>query len=203
MSSKHDNINARGKAKFRSELLRNNLVACLIHLAIFIPFFLWTQTLIFMSYDSIHSEAIQIIFVIAFIALPLAAIYIYSGYRFLEPLPTLNFLSVFALPTIFLIINGLALFEAPAFSADIYYLTWQAFPLSYFAMIANFSGYGVITIFLLGSPNVIDNFWIHAVVMFTAASLIPSLLMYLGICLNVLRHETKELNGEGDHDQQT
>ena len=203
MPNKHDNINTGGKAKLRSELLRNNLVACLIHLAIFILLFPWIQTLLFLIVDFIRGEALQIIFTFAFIVIPLATIYIYLGYRFLKPLSKLNFLSVFALPTIFLIINGLALFEAPALSADICSLTWQAFPFSSIAMIANFSGYGVVTIFLLDSPNALDNFWIHAVVMFIAASFIPSLLMYLGICLNVLRHETKELNGEGDHDQQT
>ena len=200
MPNKHDNINTGGKARFRSELLRNNLVACLIHLAIFILLFPWIQAFIFMSVDHIRSEIVQTISTFAFIVMPLAIIYIYLGYRFLRPLPKLNFLSVFALLTIFLVVNGLALFEAFALSADTHSLTWQTFPFNYFAMIANFSGYGFITIFLLDSSSVIDDFWIRTILMFIAASLIPSLLMYLGICLNVLRHETKKLNGEADHD---
>ena len=204
MTSKHEHYESEAvvadpcqKTVLRKTVAKNNLIACLIHLALFILFFPWIQNFFFMVVDFIRSETTQIIFTFAFIVMPLAAIYIYLGYCFLKPLPRLNFLSVFALPTIFLVINGLALFEAPAFSADAYCSTWQAFPFSHFAAIANISGYGVVTIFLLGSPNAIDNFWIHAVVAFISASFIPSLLMCLGICLNVLCHETKELDGGG------
>ena len=194
MTSSRDSMD---RAKFRSEIARNNLIACLIHVSVTVLVLVWTVVLFFMGASFIQSQLEQAIFALAFIVMPMIVAYVYLGYRFLRPLPKLNFLSVLALLTIFLLSNALALVEASAFFADYYHLgTWETFPLSYFAMIINFFIYYSISIMLVvGLLNIVSDFWLHVITMFVAA-LIPSSLMYLGIRLNVKYASRQELNKE-------
>ena len=206
MTAKHNDINTEGKAKFRLGILRNNLVACLIHIAIFFFTFPWVQAIIFMIVDSTWSEIARISLIFAAIVVPLAGIYIYLGYRFMRPLPRLNFLSVLAPMIIFLLVNGLALFEVRTLLADAYYLgVWQTYPLNYIAVIISFSGYGFVMAYLLDLPNAVYSSWVHIVAMFVAVSFVPSLLMHLGILLKDLLQERRldSAGKESVHDQQT
>jgi len=196
MLNKHDNINTGGKAKFRSELLRNNLAACLMHIVALIAFFVLAVILYFMTGMSSISLVAHAISALVFLVIPAIALYIYFGYRHLSPLSKLNFLSVLAPLAIFLMASTLALTELPAqLSGDSSMYDWQASPLSNIAAMINLSGNSIVMIPLIPLHETRNIPWVHSIVTFTAA-FVPSLLMYLGIRLNIAS-QNKGLN-EGE-----
>ena len=189
-------MNTGGKARLRLELLRNNLVACLVHAIVVVIFFAWSMILYMMGLGFVESLTIRTVLVLAFITMPFLAVYTYLGYRHLTPLPKLNFLSVLAPLVIFLMTGTLALTELPAQLLDNSSMyDWQVSPLSNLAAMINFSGNSIVMTSLIPLPALRGIPWVHSIVAFIAA-FVPSLLMYLGVRLNIAS-QTKELN-EGE-----
>ena len=196
MTSRHNDMNTGGKARFRSELLRNNLAACLMHIVALIAFFALTMILYFMIGMSSINLVVHTVFVFAFAVIPMTVLYIHLGYRHLTPLPKLNFLSVLAPLVIFLMTSTLALTELPAQLLDNSSMyDWQVSPLSNLAAMINFSGNSIVMTSLIPLPTLRGIPWIHSIVTFIAA-FVPPLLMYLGIRLNIAS-QNKELS-EGE-----
>ena len=189
-------MNAEPKSKFRSELLRNNLAACLMHIVALIAFFALTMILYFMIGMSSINLVVHTIFVFVFAVIPMIALYIHLGYRHLTPLPKLNFLSVLAPLVIFLMTSTLALTELPAQLLDNSSMyDWQASPLSNLAAMINFSGNSIVMTSLIPLPTFRDIPWVHSIVMFVAA-FVPSTLMYLGMRFNIASQNKKLSEGE-------
>ena len=199
MPSKSNNISTERKTKFRSMLLRNNLVACKAHALILVLLALWYFIFFSLVASFIQNQTTEIVLIIVFIVLPLIAAYIYSGYRYMHALPKLNFLSTLAPMAIFLLSNSLALIELPALLAGTSCLVAENFPLSTFAFVVNVSGYSIVMPFFLGIPDVMDNVLIQASVKFVAA-FIPSLLMYLGLRIRISQDRKKYTEARDEED---
>ena len=178
----------------RKMIVRNNLIACLMHVVATVFVLAWTLFFGLMGASLIQGQIAQAIFAIAFIMMPMVAVYIYLGYRFVRPLPNLNFLSVLAPLVIFLASSSLALIDAPVVLAG----GWENIPFYYFAAIINLSGYGIVMAIPFSLPDIVDDSLMSTLQLIAlfAGAFIPSLLMYLGIRLNVKHASGQELNKE-------
>ena len=219
-ASEHDDINAdfckfesaageavtsesstpSNRLNLRKVIVRNNLIACLLHVVATVLALAWFLFLGVMGASLIQSQIEQAIFAFVFMMMPMIALYVYLGYRFVRPLPKSNFVSVLAPLVIFLTSSLLALIDAPVVLAG----GWENIPFYYFAVAINLLGYGIVVAIPFSLPDIVDDSLMSVLQLITlfVGAFIPSSFMYLGIRLNAKYASRQELNkvtkfGEG------